>query len=265
MRKLIESKKKNGEWNIQLIMKINFIFSRNFIESRDMYSKSDNFEIMMGANTNEIIRNLFNSLLRRYQGGLQGSMRGSEFVFDYVKSLNYIFHKVDLKRSRSHIETPEWLKNKVATINCQNDDDKCFQYAISIALNYDEIGNHHQRVNKVKPFIDQYNWKDINFPSHVGDLKKNELNSKSIALNVLYVLECEKSIRHVYKSKHNLTRENQVILLMISDGEKWHYLAVRSLSALLNGLTSKHKDDSHCLNCFHSFDQKIIRKTYESM
>ena len=150
-------------------MKIIFISSRNFIESRDMYSKSDNFGIMMGGNTNEIIRNLFNSLLIRYQRRLQESMRGSEFLFDYVEFLNYIIHKVDLKRSRSYIETPEWLKNKGATTNCQNDDDKCFQYAITIALNYDEIGNHHQKVNKVKPFIDQYNWKDINFPSHVGD------------------------------------------------------------------------------------------------
>ena len=48
------------------------------------------------------------------------------------------------------------MQNKDATINCQNDDDdKCFQYAITIALNYDEIGNHYQRVNKIKPFIDQ--------------------------------------------------------------------------------------------------------------
>ena len=50
-------------------MKINFISSRNFIESRDMYTKSDNFEIMMGSNANEIIRDLFNSILKRYQGG----------------------------------------------------------------------------------------------------------------------------------------------------------------------------------------------------
>ena len=90
--------------------------------------------------------------MRRYQGGLHESMRVSEFVFDYVESLNYIFHKVNLKRSRSYIETPEWIQTKGATINCQNDDDKCFQYAIKIALNYDEIGNHHQRVNKVKAF-----------------------------------------------------------------------------------------------------------------
>ena len=72
----------------------------------------------------------------------------------------------------------------------------------------------------------------------------------------MYVLEGEKTIRHAYKSKCNLTHENPVILLMIGDGEKWHYLTVRSLSALLKGITSKHKDDSYCLNCFHSFTSK---------
>ena len=92
---MINAKRKKGEWKIQLIMKINFISSKNFIETRDMYSKSDIIEIMIGADTNEIIKNLFNSLLQRYQKGLEESMRGSDFAFDYVESLNYIFHKVD--------------------------------------------------------------------------------------------------------------------------------------------------------------------------
>ena len=87
-------------------MKINFISSKTFIESRDMYTKSDNIDIMIGVGTDEIIKNLFNSLLRRYQEGLLISMRGSEFVFDYTELLNYIFHKVDLKISGSYIETP---------------------------------------------------------------------------------------------------------------------------------------------------------------
>ena len=59
-------------------------------------------------------------------------------------------------------------------------------------------------------------------------------------------------IRHAYKSKYNLTREKQVILLMITDGEKWNYLAVKSLSALFRGITSKHEGDFDCLNCFLS-------------
>ena len=72
----------------------------------------------------------------------------------------------------------------------------------------------------------------------------------------MYVPENEKTIRHAYKSKYNLTREDQIILLMISDNEKWHYLTVRSLSALLKEITSKHKGDSYCLNCFHSYRTK---------
>ena len=106
-------------------------------------------------------------------------------VFDYVASLKYIFHKVELKRSRSYIASPKWIKNKKATINPQNkDDDKCFQYAVTIALNYDRIENHPERLSKVKRFINQYDWSEINFPSHVGDWEKFELNNKSIALNV---------------------------------------------------------------------------------
>ena len=98
---MINNKKKSGEWKIQLVLKINFISSKNFNETRDMYSKSDNFEIMMGVDTNEIIKNLFSSILQRHQKGLQESMRRSDFVFDYVESLNYIFHKIDIKRPGS--------------------------------------------------------------------------------------------------------------------------------------------------------------------
>ena len=68
---MIKDKRKKGEWKIQLIMKINFISSKNFNDTRDIYSKSDNAEIMMGNDTNEIIKKLFNSLLQRYQKGLE--------------------------------------------------------------------------------------------------------------------------------------------------------------------------------------------------
>ena len=43
---------------------------------------------------------------------------------------------------------------------------------------------------------------------------------------------------------------------MISDDQKWHYLAVKNLSGLLRGITSNHKQDFCCLNCFHSYRRK---------
>ena len=77
----------------------------------------------------------------------------------------------------------------------------------------------------------------------------------------MYVSYGEKTMIHAYKSKYNLKRKNQAILLMISDGENWHYLTVRSLSALFTGVTSNHNGDSYCMNCFHSYGtQKAFKK-----
>ena len=67
-------------------------------------------------------------------------------------------------------------------------------------------------------------------------------------------------MRHAYKSKYNLTHENQVILLMITDGEKWHYLAIKRLPALFRGTTLKHDGDFYCLNCFQKINLKSIKR-----
>ena len=62
-----------------------------------------------------------------------------------------------------------------------------------------------------------------------------------------------RKIQVAYKFKQNLTCDKQVILLMITDGEKWHYLTVKNLSGLLRGITSNHKEDLYCLNYFRSY------------
>ena len=83
--------------------------------------------------------------------------------------------------------------------------------------------------------------------------------------NVLYVLHNTEKIRHACKSKHNSTRENQVILLMITDGEKWHYQAVKSLSALFRETTSKHEADFYCLNCLRSYTTENRLKKHKKI
>ena len=91
------------------------------------------------------------------------------------------------------------------------------------------------------------------------DWKKFEQNNKTIALNILFVPHNTKTIRLAYKSKYNRKRENQVILLMITDSEKWHYLAIKFFPALPRGITSNHHGDFYCSNCFHSYrtDNKL--------
>ena len=101
-------------------------------------------------------------------------MRGSEFVFESVDLLYYGLHKTRLRKGKSYIKSPEWLENKKATINPQNDDDNCFQYAITVVLNHQNIKNHPERISNIEPFSNQYNWKDIDFLSHQKKKKKKE-------------------------------------------------------------------------------------------
>ena len=92
-------------------MAINFISSKNSDETHTMHTKSNNVEIMMGSETDEIIKELFKYVLQRYQEGLEESMRGSEFIFDSVDALYYDLNKISLSRGRLYIDSPKWVKN----------------------------------------------------------------------------------------------------------------------------------------------------------
>ena len=166
LRELINYYKNKGEWKIQLAAQINFISLKpDSDETCVMHTRSDNKEFMNGSDTDEIIKELLKSLLQRYQENLQEKMRGSDFAFDGVNFLYYDFIKIIINRGGSYIDSPKWLKNKKSTINPNNNDYKCFQYAVTIALNLDKINDHPERISKIKPFIEQYNRKNIDFPS----------------------------------------------------------------------------------------------------
>ena len=195
-------------------------------------------------------------------------MRDSKFVFESVDLLYYSLHKTNLKRAgSSYVESYELIRNKRATINAKSyNDNNCYQYSITASLNHQNIRNHPSEISKIKPLINKYNWKDIDFQSGPKHWKKFEQNNKTIALNILFALhKTKKIIRIAYKSNYNRERENQVVLSMITDGKKWHYLALkrrptidgdncllRSLSKLVRGVSSNHVGDYYCLNFFHS-------------
>ena len=106
-------------WKIQLTIAINFI-SSNDAEECVVHSSSDNIKFTSYSDASEVIDKLFESVCSRYQGNLESSMRGSDFTFDSVQLLYY-------------------KCQKKATINPKDTDDKCFQYAATVALNYEDI------------------------------------------------------------------------------------------------------------------------------
>ena len=93
-------------------------------------------------------------------------------------------------------------------------------YTLIVALNHQNIKKDPQRISKIRPFIDQYDWQEINFVAQQKDWKKFELNNKTTAINILFVTYNTEKIRLAYKSKYNKKCKNQVILLMITDGKK---------------------------------------------
>ena len=134
LRDLINYYKNKGEWKVQLIAEISFISLKpSSDETRIMHSRSDNEKFTNGSDTDEIIEGLFESFLQKHEENLQEKMKGSDFEFDGVNFLYYDFNKISINRGGSYIDSPKWLKDK-KSINPKNNDHKCFQYVVTLAL-----------------------------------------------------------------------------------------------------------------------------------
>ena len=133
----------------------NFIYSIDNDEECAMHSKSDNIEIMINDEADEVIKVLLDSLKNRYQKNLE-SMKGSEFVFNYVHLLYYKFHKINPNQGGSYKESPDWIKSKKPTINPNSKKyNKCFPYAVTVVSNHEETKKDLQKITKTKPLINK--------------------------------------------------------------------------------------------------------------
>ena len=89
-----------------------------------------------------LLKNVLNHSFKNMKRIYQNKMRGSDFEFDGVNFLYYDFSEINLNRGGSYIDSLRWLKDQKSTINPKNNDDKCFQYTVTLALNIDNIDNH---------------------------------------------------------------------------------------------------------------------------
>ena len=105
----------------------------------------------------------------------------------------------------------------------------------------------------------------MDIPAGPKEWQKFERNNKTIALNILFIQRNTKTISVEYRSEYNTKRKKQVILSMITDGKKCHYLAVTNLSASLAKKSSNHKGDLCCLNYFYSYTTENKLKEHEEI
>ena len=193
--------KKSDTWKIQLTWQIS---STDNDEESVMHSKSDNTKIIINDKAHEVIEKLFELLKNNLE-----SMKGSVFIFNSVHLLYYKCHQKNWTCGGSCIDSPYWIKKK-ATMNPLNrKNNKCYQYAVTVALNNEEIGKTPDRITKIKPFINKYKWEGIEFPLEKDNWKKIDKKNRIIALSVLYAKK-KKEIRcPAYVSKHNSNSKKQ--------------------------------------------------------
>ena len=154
---MINYYKNKGEWKVQLIVEISFISLKpGSDETCITHTRSDNEEFMMKLlmTLMKSLKDFLNHFYKNMKKIYKKKMKGSEFEFDGVNFLYYDFNKISINRGGSYIDSPKWLKDKKSTINPINNDYKCFQYAVTLALNLDKIRKNSQIISKIKPFID---------------------------------------------------------------------------------------------------------------
>ena len=118
-------------------------------------------EVFQGSNVEEIVYNMFAYIKTQIE---HPALPKSGFTLDHIMHLDIDFHQLQLTRGGSHIELPDWIASKKAVINPKNKDEECFKWAVIAALHHEEIDVHPERIAKLKPFVERYNWEGLNFP-----------------------------------------------------------------------------------------------------
>ena len=150
-------------------------------------------------------------------------------------------------------------------------------HAIAIALFDEALGKNPGRISKeLIKYANAFNWHDIDFPTTYEDYITFERLNEAVAINILYVPLNEVNICPEYISKRNFDKKHQVVLVKIGDDKgKWHFLALpsnldedgirrpkKSISRLMEGISSNSHDDFYCYECLHSFRTEIAIKNH---
>ena len=184
---------------------------------------------------------------------------GSGWVFVEVEDLTLHIHKWNPLNAGSYIELPQFLKNKKALINMQNEDNKCFMWSVLRALNPKD--KNPGRIDKdLISKQDTLNMEGINYPVDFKGVDRFESQNPDISISILGYSNDKKiyplKISKYTKGKKEYRRKYDTVLLLIKDGENSHYYLVKNLSALIRTQINKSESKLYfCLNCLNGYDK----------
>ena len=186
-----------------------------------------------------------------YQQIENPALRDSKFVFDGVIHKDIDFHRLNLTRGSSYIRLPDWLAKKGAIINPKNSDMEYFKWAVIAAMKWRDIDNHPKRISKVRRYEDDFDLTGIKFLASFRDIKIFESRNE-ITINILAFER-----KQIYICRKGKEYDRVANLMLITDHNNKHYVAIKSLKRLLSMQNSKQKESQHfCINCLQGFVEK---------
>ena len=173
----------------------------------------------------------------------------SNWKFHSVLSLDLHTVKYVSLGGSSYIPLPKFLAAKKAIVNLKNENDECFKWAITRALN--PVEKNSERIDKeLREKSEVLNCDRLKLPVNLSDISKFENHNSSISVNAFGY---EKAVYSLRISKHNYKRESTVNLLLISDDTKQHYCWIKDISKLLSLQTLKDDHVGHvCFRCLNT-------------
>ena len=181
----------------------------------------------------------------------------SRFVFDEVLFTNVDFHQLNLTRDSSYLPLPDWLARKKAIINPKSEDQECFKWAVIAAMRWEEINNNPERISKLKRFEKDFDWSGIGFPVSIKDISKFEFRNQ-ISINLLVI-----EGKQIYICREGGNHERIINLMIITENNRKHYVAIKSLSRLLSSKNTNHKGKEYfCMNCLQGFKEESSRNEH---
>ena len=201
------------------------------------------------SNMNEIVNVMITHMAQQIENP---ALLDSKFIFDEVIRMDVDFHRLNLMRGSSYLPLPDWLAKKKAIINPNNSDLECFKWAVIAPMRWEEIDRDHQRITKLKRFEADFDWTGVGFPVSFRSIKRFKSRNQ-ISVNVLAVED-----KQVYICRKGGDYDRVANLMLITENNRKHYVAIKSLSRLLSKQNSKHKEGQHfCMNCLQGFKKSV--------
>jgi len=176
----------------------------------------------------------------------------SGWLVDVINNLSVHVANYDPIGGSCHVQTPRWISLKRAVINIENNDDKYFLYSV-LAVSHPSASNDHlERVSNDTDYLEELKTEGLNFPLDIAQIPLFESKNTDYSINVYYPNSVNKRIVPLYVSAHRGCKY-EVDLLLLCEGDRWHYVVIPSLSRLVAGRITWKKKSYPCRYCLHCF------------